>query len=258
MKTTALSIAVIVIGGSAVAEQHMSMSYCDTAFIPGDKNADGMISAEEETAMRDVLYESLDANADGSITREEFAACMTRAQDGMSGMSPATGDDASFDAADANADGSVDAAELFTASRDAYDDAMANTDDTAGMAALNPYMSMPMTDAGDPDIEAVMGFTPDQYFGQVARSYTGADTDADGTLSREEWVDRAQSHMADAEAINNNFDAVDANADGSIDRGEFDTDMASRMEAAMSNSDRDGFTDETKGIPALYYYREAM
>ena len=250
MKTAFVSIAALMMATPALANTDASVAtFCETAFFPGDRNADGMIDATEAEAVSAATFTALDLDVNGSINREEFVACTSRA----GGSGEMATDAASFDALDGNGDGMVDTTEYFNGAGAMFDSISENREPGA-TGWSRPFIQIP-SGMSEQD---VINSPRDQFIGQAARAYRITDSDLDGMLSQSEWTARAQTYEVDVDAMTERFNAMDANGDGEVFPDEYGATLQAGMALAEENADRDGFTDRSKGIPAQYFYMSAM
>ncbi|MFZ3585322.1 hypothetical protein ACOI1H_24835 [Loktanella sp. DJP18] len=242
---TCTALAALIAVPALAQDDAPQASYCEQAFAPADANSDNMIDSKEATAARESQFADIDVNADGSITREEWTTCTQTATDGRT-LTAAPED--LYSQLDTDSSGDISPSELFDNTRNAYDDVWVknNTrDDWADpMIATQPGITA----------EQMRDWTSEEYFAQVGNTYAMTDADGDGTVSREEFMDRAQTHMIDISRVNDRFDGMDADADGNVTVGEFDSDMQARTDDAM----RDSVMSGDDSVPVVIWFLTAM
>lgn len=249
MKTTILSLVALTLPAAAYAAGHSDMAYCENAFFPVDTNEDGMVSTAEAATMRDAIFASLDLNGDGTIDREEYVACTTQRESAVSAMPGKPANPEGWVTLDADANETLEPREFFDRAFEAYENVYVNrTNVDTGWSEPFIAMGEGMTE------EKLRAWTGEEFFSRAAQYYGAGDKDLDGMLTRDEWLARAEQYQVDVEMINGAFDSADVNADGTLDRSEVDAMREAGETAAREASDRDGFTDSTKGIPTFYFY----
>lgn len=83
LKTTLLPLAMLFGAGTVAA--------ASPAFDDLDINGDGMLSAEETAAVKDLNLATADTDGDGALSREEFEAAGAKMPEGADGASGAEG-----------------------------------------------------------------------------------------------------------------------------------------------------------------------
>lgn len=265
MTISLVALAAGLAAAPAVAQDQQDSSadftYCEAGFIPGDKNRDGSLDAEEAAAMSRGAFEDVDANADGSIDRDEYAACTDAAVQGTqsasasgNGETPGTGADASggdeahiqsFADADTNNDDMVDMNEYMAAMQDAADEASGGSDSASDEMATGwqqPFVNVERDEEQQ---------SREQFAADGAATFRSRDADQDTRLTEDEWHAQDRTAQRDPEV---RFDMLDSNSDGSISLTEFkaqtDADLDSAREAA---NQQDAASDE-QSVPVIYYY----
>lgn len=98
----------------------------------------------------------------------------------------------------------------------------------------------------------------EEYFAQVGRRYQGIDADGDRRISEEEWAMQTSNEVGEADRLLVAFDTYDLDGDGTVTLEEFNAALDEQLSRAVDSATGDGFVDASKGVPALYWYQEAM
>ncbi len=240
----------------AAAQEADLADVCQNAFFSVDESKDGMVTAQEAESTGGLVFESLDLDSSGAIDREEYVACAETMQQMSSGMMPSEDGEATFTEIDTDQDSNVSAREYFEMARAAYEDSMSEDGQSVDMTTgfEKPFIKIPqdMT-ASDLGLE-----DRQRFLDLAALTFATADTDLDGNLTREEWMARADQYEIDIESINQRFDQSDSDGDDTLSAEEYGTNWQAITGSAMGKADKDGFTDQSKGIPAYYFYISAM
>ena len=159
-----------------------------TQLFAFDRNGDGVLTADELPARMQNLFTRADANHDGKLTRDEVRALAAK-QTLPTGSQKQQSNDPVFLALDTNHDGVISSAEITAASTSlmALDK---DHDGEISVAEMRPPQPGPAEQA-------------DHFLGEN-------DTDKDGKISKAEAPERMQAQ----------FDAIDKNHDGYLDRDE--------------------------------------
>lgn len=182
-----------------------------------DTNGDGKISREEARTMPRLAqeFDRLDTNKDGYLTRDEMPRGMNRPYHGKRGGGWAR--------LDTNGDGKI--------SRDE--------------ARASPYLNANF-DQLDTNKDGFLtrDEMPRGHHRGQGGGFNRLDTDGDGRISREEAKANPQ--------LSQNFDLIDANKDGYIDRSEMFRHMADQRFTRL-DADKDGriSRDEARQAPRL-------
>lgn len=233
--STMTAIACLAAGG-ALAQDAGSVTanpVCQSAFSPGDTDADGMITPEEATAIAAGAYEALDANSDGSIDREELGACIDTVRNSL----PLAPDSGAFARYDVDGSGMIE-----------QDEAAAIVDENWGEgglsdpAAASGFVNLGMTETADDSGDAA---TADAGTGNADAAADTADagsTDA-GTASAEGSTETT----ADAGAANE-----PATDDAAIATANAAPESISGAEEALPEFD-DAEMNEADALKAITY-----
>ncbi|MBS1302952.1 hypothetical protein [Loktanella sp. SALINAS62] len=221
------------------------VSYCEQAFAPADANSDNMIDSEEAIAARERQFADIDVNANGAITRDEWTTCTQSATDGRT-LTAAPED--LFPQLDTDSSDDISPSELFNNTRNAYEDVWVKNHTRDEWD--DPMIAMPSGITN----EQMREWTSEEYFAQVGNTYAMTDTDDDGSVSRDEFMDRAQTHMMDISKVNSRFDEMDADADGSVTNEEFNNAAQARVDDAMRDMDISG----EDGVPVVIWFATSM
>ena len=246
----------VLIATPLLAQDTQPAGYCENAFFSVETDEDEMVSADESAAMGDAVFEELDLNDSGAIERDEYVACTERKQENASGMMPTEADEDMFADLDADQDSRVSAREYFEQASAAYDESMGNDADSSDMTTgfEQPFVYLPQDTTAEQ-----MGLNDKQRFLDLAAlTFAMTDTDFDGILTEDEWAARADQSQVDISRANQRFDAADSDGDDALNPEEFGVDWQAVTGAASGKADKDGFTDQSKGIPAYYFYISAM
>ena len=160
-----------------------------------DKNGDGVLTKDEVPARMQTMFTRGDTNNDGKLTQDEIRT-MARRQgmpsggaDGIKRMSAMFKNDPLLNALDSDHDGIISAAETAAAPQ-ALLTLDANHDGQITPDEMRPHQQ-----------------TPEERVDHMLDEW---DTNKDGKIAKAEAPDRMQG----------NFDALDKNGDGFLDRGE--------------------------------------
>jgi len=159
-----------------------------TQLMAFDRNGDGILQADELPARMKNLFTRADTNHDGKLTRDEIRALAAR-QTLPSGTQKQTSNDPVFPALDTNHDGAISPAEIAAASTSfmALDK---DQDGAISAAEMRPPQASPAEQA-------------DHFLGEN-------DNYKDAKISKAEAPERMQPQ----------FEAIDKNHDGYLDREE--------------------------------------
>jgi Ca2+-binding EF-hand superfamily protein len=159
-----------------------------TQLFAFDRNGDGVLTASELPARMQNLFTRADANHDGKLTRDEVRALAAK-QTLPTGSQKQQSNDPVFLALDTNHDGVISPAEISAAK-------------TSLMALDKDH---------DGEISAVEMRPPQASPADQAEHFLGEnDSDKDGKISKAEAPERMQAQ----------FEAIDKNHDGYLDREE--------------------------------------
>lgn len=247
-KISMLALATAFTATTATAESHMGNAFCENAFFAADQDEDDMISQEEMETARDTVFEQLDANADGSIDREEYVACTSQSAD----SGGTRRDIADWSELDTDDSGWVEPAEFFDQARILHEAAR------GGESAMYPEASTFLPEDTGMTPELMQDIGAEEYFAQVGRKYQGVDADADRRISEEEWTMQTSDEVGDPDRLLVAFDTYDMDGDGTVTLEEFNAALDDRFARAVDSATGDGFIDDSKGVPAQYWYQEAM
>jgi Ca2+-binding EF-hand superfamily protein len=159
-----------------------------TQLMAFDKNEDGQLTADELPARMQSLFTRADTNHDGKLTRDEIRALAAR-QTLPTGTQKQSSNDPIFLALDTNHDGVISSSEMAAASTSLMT-LDKDHDSEISAAEMRPPQATPTEQA-------------DHFLGEM-------DTNKDGKISKAEAPDRMQEQ----------FDALDKNHDGFLDRDE--------------------------------------
>ncbi len=191
---------------AAVAQSSDMAGFCEAAIVPVDTDADGMVTAEENTAVRDAEFAALDANADGSIDRTEWETCMERQQQARAESPSGTWSPEDFADYTPEVSGDLSAEDFAGMATEAYESGSAEE-----RARFTGSDAMPQDDSGASEAET---------FARAAVSrFRDADTDGDGTLTAEEFGMSGDGMTADAQSAR--FDSLDADDTGTVTPQEY-------------------------------------
>ncbi|SFS21975.1 EF-hand domain-containing protein [Yoonia litorea] len=251
LKTLLVSTATAILPLAAVAGGHgATPSFCENAFFPGDQNTDGFLDPTELAENAQAVFAEIDVNKDGALTREEYVACTEKA-------SPYLEWDAeTIRSLDENLDEVITAQEYFGEAENIHAETFPQSGDNSDMATSfeQPFVYLGEgSGAAEFDVE-----NRDIWIGLAAVNFNAADANSDRQLTRDEWVARADDYQIDISEINQKFDMADATTDGMLSLEEFVEKWNDSYEEAATNATNDGFTDAAKGVPAYYFYIEAM
>lgn len=251
-KSTLLAATTALVPAGAMAQDETTPNFCTNAFFPGDTNEDGMIDEGEVNELASAVFSELDLNEDGAIDREEYAACTSQRTQSMASSSA----EQDWMTLDSNQDDMVSAGEFFDGAERTYSDIFSDAGDNSDMATTLDEPFIALADDGSEDSVDLQD--RDVYSGLAARTFSNADANDDMQLTRDEWMDRAEDHEADISQTNQRFGEIDQSSDDRLTEEEFTANYRDILGQAQGNADRDGFTDQSKGIPVYYFYIETM
>jgi Ca2+-binding EF-hand superfamily protein len=250
--TALLASTTLAVAAPALAQSEAEpLTVCQNAFYAADKDDDGTLTKTEIDDHRDVVFEQLDANKDGSIDREEYVNCvgqkdMQSAQDikdtkESSRFSVGTWSDLEIPPKD-----QLSAQDFADLAERAWKD-----EDTELQAALG---------SGQQD------GSRESFAKAAADRFRAFDTNNDGILTKSEYENQVVTEGRWSEdALNERFDARDADGSGGISPTEFrgagtwgpqpgDADPQDKDASDTQGADTDG----TVAVPVFYYYIEVL
>jgi Ca2+-binding EF-hand superfamily protein len=243
---TLLASTSLLVAAPAVAQSEAEpATVCQNAFYAADTDGDGKLTKTEIENHRDAVFEQLDANKDGTINREEYVNCvgdkeMKSAQDiknakENSRFSVGTWSDLEIPQKD-----QLSAEDFAELAERAW-----KNEDSEMQAALG---------SGQQD------GSRESFAKAAADRFRAFDANDDGILTKSEYENQVVTEGRWSEdALNERFDARDADGSGGISPTEFRgagtwAPQPGDADAQDTGSD----TGETISIPVFYYYIEVL
>jgi len=237
--TLASSLIVLLMGGGALAQTPQSQNaaksdYCSDGFAGSAAPQNGMMTKEQVHQMADHEFAAMDRNSDGRVSPIEFSSCIARAG---SGVRPAeikggksTEADAAFHTADANSDDELNSREYLAAAEKEFgQQSAASGPDAVPVFFIWVPASVIAAPARSGSQDAAT--TADQAAAHAAMAFEHQDSNADGTVSVDEWTTRNSGISPDL--IETHFKLLDANGDGVVTKDEYAAKWADRFNKAQ-------------------------
>ncbi|QFT97188.1 transaldolase/EF-hand domain-containing protein [Roseovarius sp. THAF8] len=205
LTTTILTSAALVTAAPALAQQSEGETdmpaFCETAFMPADKNKDGFMSEQEIKDARDAEFAALDLNKDGSVDREEMVNCIGKAE--QSYRDAYTQAQAGNDKTDWSDLGTGDKTELSVEEYQKLTNKAWRTDDSDMKSAVS-------TDTDDAE----------EFAKTAVDRFKMYDGDGNGIITQAEYESEIDKDWSD-KALQKRFDAMDADGSGSLSPQEY-------------------------------------
>ncbi len=253
------SILALLAAGPAAAQSGGSdASFCQDGFVHADADDDGLISNEELQTALAREFEQLDRDRSGDITIEEVETCLNADAE----METAATDRAieNLTEADADDDRMLSAQEFMDAADAAFndlaDEEMVQPDDPR-LTVLRRYIFLGVdgTDRSPADM------TSDEIAARAAMQFRNLDTDADEQISAAEWAQESVRQRDLSTVLNIAHTEMDTDASGTVSREEY---IQSRMQDVEAARERAGQAGEMSGdgdgpadVPVIYYRYES-
>ena len=259
LTTTILTSAALVTAAPALAQQSDSETdmpaFCETAFMPADKNKDGFMSEQEIKDARDAEFAALDLNKDGSVDREEMTNCIGQAE--QSKRQNFAEAQSSGDKPEWSDLGTENKSELSVEEYQKLTNKAWRTDDSAMKSAVS-------TDTDNAE----------EFAKTAVDRFKMYDGDSNGIITQAEYESEIDKDWSD-KALQKRFDAMDADGSGSLSPQEYrgagtkaldmtagtsesrnmDSDSADASDSSDSSaSDAQNASNETTVPVVIYYY----
>ena len=241
---------------TALAQSDEADQFCGTAMYQGDTNADGMMSDEEITALRDAEFAALDANSDGSIDRMEYVNCIGQAQQNRQQA-----------AAAAESSGDAEVGQWSDLTAEAEDLTREDWAELATEAWESGSAEAQASFARSSDMSASEGTETSEAerFAQAAVGrFQSHDTNGDGVLTQQEYETAAAEAEYDDQALEARFDTLDADGTGTVSPQEYRSagtwaaapsgQMDNVQQTGSDGSNTDDAGADQIGIPVIDYY----
>lgn len=272
LRTTAMSVALVALAGTAGAQSDSggnsantadqtaaSQTVCNTPWANVDGNEDGFVSRDEASGAVDRQFGQLDADGNDEITKTEWVDCLSSNRDSASAETDRS--EENFAEADANRDQGIDPSEYRDQVEQSYrafhqdqsetaeadsstatdnssqDSASASTTDDGPIIVLRRFVWLTPQEAEDS--QAMRSMSEDEVAGRAAANFSALDADGNGTLDMQEWSKRSTASAMSEGQVNARFDELDADSNDAISRSELTSAQEMRDEETTASTTAD-------------------
>ncbi|MCR8827557.1 hypothetical protein [Pseudosulfitobacter koreensis] len=235
----------VLAGTTALAETHSNP--CADNYSMTDVDGNGYISPIEINAYAEAQVAAQDTDQSGTISRDEYVNCsMQMMQEDARATDRIVAD---LDGMDTDDSGTVSPQEYVKANTEDY--TAAKSGDTEAEARATRSILILQR---EPELTVPM-LSLEEVAARAAMLHAMLDTDQDGALTEEEYLNRMPPKVDISETMNREFEAADTDASGDLTTTELIAANTRRSEAAQAQAEED--TGEAAnpdvGAPVVYY-----